>query len=104
MFQWSWDSIAAECTDFLGPNGVWANISVQSDLLKHMHSRSDIGYRFVQGAQCLLGQIEISNSRYFTQPLQPKNTCKGRNGGLTISPYLTSSPQSAVTEIHSSGW
>ena len=21
LFQWNWDSVAAECTDFLGPNG-----------------------------------------------------------------------------------
>jgi hypothetical protein len=28
MFEWTWDSIAAECTDFLGPSGLYPPVSL----------------------------------------------------------------------------
>ena len=78
MFEWDWDSIASECTNFLGP----------------------AGYGFVQG-QCERAHPLKSETVRFTwillQRARRKNTSQETNGGLTISLCPTSSPPSEAT-------
>lgn len=59
MFEWDWDSIAAECTDFLGPNG----------------------YGFVQGQS----KIPRSLSRKLTLEFFPySESCPGTHSGHPV--------------------
>lgn len=53
MFEWDWDSIATECTDFLGP----------------------AGYGFVQGTPHLI-LVTIDSSLLFNSK-PPTGTCRG---------------------------
>lgn len=65
MFEWNWDSVAAECTNFVGP----------------------AGYGFVQGKfASLLWYIYILN---ILQWVRRRNTSLGDNGGPIISPSRT---------------
>lgn len=46
MFEWTWDSIASECTNFIGPSGMWPFLLVLP--LEVLHAHVPIGYGFVQ--------------------------------------------------------
>lgn len=43
MFEWTWDSIAAECTNFIGPAGKRILAQIET------HSNNILGYGYVQG-------------------------------------------------------
>lgn len=67
MFEWDWDSIAAECTDFLGPNG----------------------YGFVQGQSKLPRSLGCKLTLDLQQALL-RNTSREPSGGQTTNRCPTS--------------
>jgi hypothetical protein len=65
MFEWTWDSVAAECTSFLGP----------------------AGYGFVQGIfYIVLTLNDLTN--LLLQSAQLKSISKEASGGRTINQFL----------------
>ena len=57
MFEWSWDSIAAECTNFIGPAGMSSSICSDDHVIKLF-----LGYGFIQASpaqETITGQSTI---------------------------------------------
>jgi hypothetical protein len=80
MFEWTWDSVAAECTNFIGP----------------------AGYGFVQVAFIVFTTLLIK-LKLSPRCLRRPNTLAALSGGLITNRYRTPLPLSAGIEA-SSRW
>lgn len=49
MFEWNWDSIAAECTNFIGPAGIIMCHLAGGMALTYHFDICNAGYGYIQG-------------------------------------------------------
>ena len=96
MFEWYWDSIAAECTNFIGPAGMFSSICSDDHVIKLF-----LGYGFIQASpaqETITGQSTILAYKSILSDIFIE---KVTNGGRTISLSLTFSLASEGTATSS---
>ena len=89
MFEWTWDSIAAECTSFIGPAGkVSVNLLLQTQLSLAYTYAPCQGYGYIQASPA---QEHVQGMQYFERRFLYESSnsvlphMQARSGGLITS-------------------
>ena len=99
MFEWSWDSIAAECTNFIGPAGMFSSICSDDHVINLF-----LGYGFIQASpaqETITGQSTILAYKSILSDIFIE---KVTNGGRTTSRFPIYSQENGEIAVNTRIW